>query len=91
MNVVTASISGENLKSKTNLAKKIGVPRRRLSGGMRIREHVFKSGKSCFKFSKRKIRNDAVSEEDTNLRMTFAPNRKQKGYKQIENRTKNVR
>ena len=48
MNVVTASISGENLKSKTNLAKKIGVPRRRLSGGMRIREHVLKSEKSCF-------------------------------------------
>ena len=54
MNVVTASISGEHLKSKTNLAKKIGVPRRRLSGGMRIREHVLKSDKYCFTFSKRK-------------------------------------
>ena len=71
MNVVTASISGENLKSKTNLAKKIGVPRRRLSGGMRMREHVFKSDKSCLKFSKRKIRNDAVFEEDKHLRMIF--------------------
>ena len=71
MNVVTASISGKNLKSKTNLAKKIGVPRRRLSGGMRIQEHVFKSDKSCFKFSKRKIRNDVGSEEDKNLRMIF--------------------
>jgi len=71
MNVVTASISGENLKSKTNLAKKIGVPRRRLSGGMRMREYVFKSDKACFKFSKRKIRNDAVFEEDKHLRMIF--------------------
>jgi hypothetical protein len=33
MNVVTASICGGNLKSKTNLTKKIDVPRRRLSGG----------------------------------------------------------
>ena len=71
MNVVTASICGGNLKSKTNLTKKIDVPRRRLSGGMRIRKHVFKSDKSCFKFSKRKIRNDAVSEEDKDLRMIF--------------------
>jgi hypothetical protein len=49
MNVVTG---GKKIKSKTNLAKKIGVPHRRLSGGMRIREHVLKSDKSFLNFRK---------------------------------------
>jgi hypothetical protein len=52
MNVVTASIGGKNIKSKTNLPKKIGVHHRRLSVGMRIRELVLKSDKSFLNFRK---------------------------------------
>ena len=65
MNVLTASVSGEDISdpaSDRNIAKILGLKPRRLFGGKRIRTQILKTEKSCFEITKRKTRTDAVSE-----------------------------
>ena len=64
MNTIIASISGENVsekKCRKRLARKL--PIRRISGGKRIRIKVLTSDNSCWSFTKRKTRSDALSDE----------------------------
>ena len=66
MNILTASVSGEEINDSLKdrvIAKKIGLKPRRLFGGKRIRTQILKSEKSCFEITKRKTRSDAVSED----------------------------
>lgn len=65
MNVLTASVSGEDISdpaSDRNIAKILGLKPRRLFGGKRIRTQILKTEKPCFEITKRKTRSDAVSE-----------------------------
>lgn len=65
MNVLTASVSGEDISdpaSDRKIAKVLGLEPRRLFGGKRIRTQILKTEKSCFEITKRKTRSDAVSE-----------------------------
>ncbi|MES9884023.1 MAG: hypothetical protein ABW185_24515 [Sedimenticola sp.] len=72
MNVISASVSGENLsKKRLYLANKLGVTPRRLSGGKRIRKELFKGDKSCFQFTERKTRSDCISAENKKLIYEF--------------------
>jgi hypothetical protein len=66
MNTIIASISGENVsekKCRKRLARKLDLPIRRISGGKRIRTKVLTSDNSCWSFTKRKRRSDALSDE----------------------------
>ncbi|CAC5408431.1 unnamed protein product [Mytilus coruscus] len=74
MNVLVASISGEKVtetRCRKNLAKKLGLPVRRLSRGNRIRTTILKSEKSCWAYVCRKTRKDALSEETKRLAFNF--------------------
>ncbi|MES9883754.1 MAG: hypothetical protein ABW185_23120 [Sedimenticola sp.] len=72
MNILTASVSGENLvNSKMCLAKKLGVTPRRLSGGKRIRTEILKGEKSCFQYTQRKTRSDCLSDENKRIIYDF--------------------
>ncbi|CAC5425047.1 unnamed protein product [Mytilus coruscus] len=74
MNVLVASISGEKVtetRCRKNLAKKLGLPVRRLSRGNRIRTTISKSEKSCWAYVCRKTRKDALSEEIKRLAYNF--------------------
>jgi hypothetical protein len=65
MNILSASASGENISdtgSKSKLARKLGLPRRRLSGGTRIRTRVLHSDRASYTETVRKVRSDAVSD-----------------------------
>jgi hypothetical protein len=51
MNVLTASVSGEDISdpaSDRKIAKALGLKPRRLFGGKRIRTQILKTEKSCF-------------------------------------------
>lgn len=64
MNVLTASLSDDNLKKKkTCLAKRLGITPRRLRGGKRIRHAVLTGEKSCFELTVRKTRSDKIPDE----------------------------
>lgn len=66
MNILSASVSGESVndpKADRNIAKKLGLKPRRLFGGKTIRTQILKTDKSCFEITKRKTRNDALSED----------------------------
>ncbi|CAC5395949.1 unnamed protein product [Mytilus coruscus] len=74
MNVLVASISGEKVtetRCRKNLAKKLGLPVRRLSRGNRIRTTILKSEKSCWAYVCRKTRKDALSLETKRLAYNF--------------------
>ncbi|VDI72528.1 Hypothetical predicted protein, partial [Mytilus galloprovincialis] len=74
MNVLVASISGEKItetRCRKNLAKKLGLPVRRLSRGNRNRTTILKSEKSCWAYVCRKTRKDALSEETKRLAYNF--------------------
>ena len=65
MNVLTASVSGEDISdpaSDRKIAKILRLEPRRLFGEKRIRTQILKTEKSCFEITKRKTRSDAVSE-----------------------------
>ena len=65
MNTVLASISGEDLsekKVKVKLANRLGVSVKRVSGGQRLRTKVMKSETSCWEYTKRKTRCDAIDD-----------------------------
>lgn len=66
MHAVTASVSGESIgtsRCKMKLAKVLGVPARRLSGGKRIRTKILKSEASAWDFTTRKTRSDSIDEK----------------------------
>ena len=69
MNILTASISDENLGN--NKFKYRGLTLRRISGGKRIRTSVLKDEKSCLQITMRKTRSDAVSEADKKIAYEF--------------------
>jgi len=50
-------------KCRKRLARKLDLPIRRISGGKRIRTKVLTSDNSCWSFTKRKTRSDALSDE----------------------------
>ena len=65
--VVAASVSGENIaesNSKVNIARRLGITPRRLSGGQRIRHSVLRTEKACLECMKRKTRTDALNSDD---------------------------
>jgi hypothetical protein len=66
LSVIAASTSGLNVQKehkKSLLAKKIGLPLKRLSTGKRVRTQIFTSEKSGWTFIERKTRNDCISDE----------------------------
>ncbi|XP_052769500.1 uncharacterized protein LOC128209494 [Mya arenaria] len=74
MHTIIASVSGENIsqsKAKTNLAKRLGVSVRRISGGQRLRGKVLTSDKSCWFYTKKKTRSDKISHENKKLIYEF--------------------
>jgi hypothetical protein len=74
MNVLVASVSGEEVtkrKCRKNLAKSLGLPARRITRGNRIRTTVLKSEKSCWTYTSRKTRSDALSDETKRLAYNF--------------------
>ncbi|WAR05734.1 hypothetical protein MAR_021103 [Mya arenaria] len=74
MHTIIASVSGENIsqsKAKTNLAKRLGVSVRRISGGQRLRGKVLTSSKSCWFYTKKKTRSDKISDENKKLIYEF--------------------
>jgi hypothetical protein len=63
LSVIAASTSGLNVQKehkKSLLAKKIGLPLKRLSTGKRVRTQFFTSEKLCWTFIERKTRNDCI-------------------------------
>lgn len=74
MNVLVASISGENVsknRCRKRVARKLGLPVRRISQGGIIRTNILKSDKSCWTYINRKTRSDALSEETKRLAYDF--------------------
>jgi len=74
VSIITASASGtnvENKKKKSMLAKKIGLPLKRISGGRKVRTQIFTSDESCFKYVQRKTRSDAISNDTKKLVHNF--------------------
>lgn len=74
MNVLVASISGEQVtqsRCRKNLAKKLGLPVRRISKGNTIRTTVLKTERSCWTYTFRKTRTDAISTETKQLAYDF--------------------
>ena len=74
LSVIAASTSGSNVQKerlKSLLAKKIGLPLKRLSTGKRVRIQIFTSEKSCWTFIERKTRNDCISDEIRKLACNF--------------------
>ncbi|CAC5405684.1 unnamed protein product [Mytilus coruscus] len=70
MNVLSASVSGncvKQLRSKLSLAKKLGVPARRISSGFTLRNKISKTISSSQVYTKRKVRTDALSDANKNL------------------------
>jgi hypothetical protein len=66
LSVIAASTSGLNVQKehkKALLAKKLGLPLKRLSNRKRVRTQIFTSQKSCWTFIERKTRNDCISDE----------------------------
>ena len=66
MNSVTSTLSGESVKKskcKIKLAKKLGVPARTIAKGYKVRSQIFHTDESCFKYTIRKNRKDALSED----------------------------
>jgi len=65
LNILTSSVSGENLtetKSKGKTAKSLGLRRNRVSGGCLERNVYFRSEKACFTATTRKVKSDKINE-----------------------------
>ena len=74
LSVIAGSTSGLNVQKehkKSLLAKKIGLPLKRLSTGKRVRTQIFTSEKSCWTFIERKTRKDCISDEIRKLAYNF--------------------
>ena len=71
MNVIISSVSGEKIsdnKCRKKLARKLGLPVRRVSRGHTIRTRILKSEKSSWTYTNRKTRSDAIT-PDTKKRI----------------------
>ncbi|CAG2208455.1 unnamed protein product [Mytilus edulis] len=71
MNVIISSVSGEKIsdnKCRKKLARKLGLPVRRVSRGHAIRTRILKSEKSSWTYTNRKTRSDAIT-PDTKKRI----------------------
>ena len=78
MNVICASVSGtsaEKGKKKNKLAKKLGLPVRRISGGKVVRQRILTSEKSSITLTKRKTRSDKITDEEKETAYNFGPYR----------------
>ncbi|KAJ8311323.1 hypothetical protein KUTeg_010678 [Tegillarca granosa] len=74
VNVICASVNGnsvQNSKSQKKVARILGLPIRRLSGGKAIRTRVLSSAKSSWTHTDRKTRSDSLSEQDKNWPIIF--------------------
>jgi len=74
VDIITASVSGptvEKCRAKVALAKKLGLPIRRISKGSRIRTRVLHSEQTSYQYIKRKTRSDKLSEENRKLIYDF--------------------
>ncbi|VDI65584.1 Hypothetical predicted protein [Mytilus galloprovincialis] len=72
--IITASTNGSNVqneKKKVLLAKKIGLPVKRISGGKNVRAKILSSEESCWKYIQRKTRKDAISPEIKKIAYDF--------------------
>ncbi|XP_062602228.1 reticulocyte-binding protein homolog 2a-like [Saccostrea cucullata] len=66
VDILAASVSRplvQKSRAKVDLARKLGMPVRRISKGVRIRQRVLHSEESSFEFTKRKTRSDKLTEE----------------------------
>ena len=73
-NVIISSISGEHVKKskcQNKVACKLGLKRSRVRVGHRNRTKNLKSQKSCWNYTKRKTRCDAISEETKRIAYDF--------------------
>ena len=74
MNVLTASLNGENVQKKRGVKKLagiLGVKPRTLTGGRKIRAKVLQTEKSSWTYIMRKTRSDAISDEVKDLAYKF--------------------
>lgn len=70
LNILTASVSGENLqesRSGSKTAKSLGLRRSRVSHGLIRRNVYFRSEKACFTATTRKVRSDRISDATKQL------------------------
>lgn len=66
-NIILAAVSGENIhkqKGKKNLAEKLGVSRKRIAAGRRMRTRILKSDESCWTITDKKNRSNKISDID---------------------------
>lgn len=74
MNLIISSVSGEKIrdnKCRKKLARKLGLPVRRVSRGHAIRTSILKSEKSCWIYTTRKTRSDALKPETKKIMYEF--------------------
>ena len=70
LNILTSSVSGENLtetQSKGKTAKSLGLRRNRVSAGCLERNVYFRSEKACFTATTRKVRSDKINASTKHL------------------------
>ena len=70
LNILTSSISGENLqetRSKCRSAKSLGLRSYRVSGGFLKQNVYLRSEKACFTATTRKVRSDKISDSTKHL------------------------
>lgn len=66
MNIITASVSGENIaesKAKCKLAERLGLRRSRVYSGFKRRITLLTSETACYTETTRKLRNDRINED----------------------------
>ncbi|XP_061188279.1 reticulocyte-binding protein homolog 2a-like [Saccostrea echinata] len=87
VDILAASVSGplvQKSRAKVDLARKLGMPVRRISKGVRIRQRVLHSEQSSFEFTKRKTRSDKLTEEVQKQYMIFGVYPKIRGTLEIK-------
>lgn len=74
VNVLRAAMNGDEVsktKCVTKLAAKLGIDRRKLYNGKRVRTAVVRSEKSVFEYTKRKTRSDTTQEHIKKIAFDF--------------------
>ena len=72
--ILASAINGESVKKAkcvTDLSEKLGIRRRTMAGGKRIRTRILTSDKSALDYVKRKTRKDSISEDTKKLAFDF--------------------
>jgi hypothetical protein len=73
-NVIIAAVSGQNVagkRLKIAVAKQLGLPPRRMTGGVRLRTRVLTSEHSCWTVTHRKTKANALSEDHKKTAYNF--------------------